>query len=78
MKIACALYVHYLEVPGKVLTLLLFPLHVENISNTTVCLLCPLSNKPLGHSGYPNGIASSCVCAKPISLFLDSNCDLSN
>lgn len=33
----------------------------ENISNTTVCLLCPLGNKPLGHSCCPYGIASASV-----------------
>lgn len=31
----------------------------NDISNTTVCLLCPLGNKPLGHSVYPNGTASA-------------------
>lgn len=29
----------------------------DNISNTAVCLLCPPGNKPLGHSGCPNGTA---------------------
>ena len=33
----------------------------RDISNTTVCLLCPLGNKPLGHSLYPDGIASASV-----------------
>lgn len=32
-----------------------------NIKSTTVCLLCPLGNKPSGHSGCPYGTASVSV-----------------
>lgn len=31
----------------------------DSIRSTTVCLLCPLGNKPLGHLGCPYGIANA-------------------